>query len=310
MAINMAKTIKEERLRWALPIINKEIRLVDAVRVFPYGKRSLERWVAAYKKYGESELEPKSTAPKSNPNETPIRIKERIKEIRKKKNQCALKIKWDLEDEGTTINERTVGNILKKENLVRKYRTRRIKCKYIKAERLPGDLVEIDVKYVPGTINGKKHYQYTAIDCSSKWRYLAAYDDESSLSSIRFLKRVMRHFPHRIKAIKTDNHANFTNWAIGANRRSDRTIKTLHALDVFCSTHGITHYLIDPGKPAQNGCVERSHRTDQEKFYDKNKFRSFGDLKRKLIRWNMEYNNTKHCGLDDKTPNQILVESR
>lgn len=273
----------------------------------PYGKRSLERWLAAFKKHGETGLEPKSTAPKSNPKETPIRIKERIMEIRHRKDECALKIKWDLEDEGIFIHERTVGKVLKSNGLVRKYRTTRLKCKYIKAERQPGELIEIDVKYVPGTIEGRKHYQYTAIDCASKWRKLGAYDDESSLSSLMFLKRVIKAFPYPVKAIKTDNHANFTNWAIGSNKRSDRTIKVLHALDMFCSEHGITHYLIDPGKPAQNGTVERSHRTDQEKFYNKNEFKSFADLKRKLFRWNIKYNDTKHCGIGGKTPNQILA---
>ena len=68
----------------------------------------------------------------------------------------------------------------------------------------------------------------------------------------------------------------------------------------------MNHYLIDPGKPAQNGKVERSHRTDQEKFYDENEFTSFEDLKKKLRIWNDGYNNTKHCGLDGKTPNQTL----
>src|SRR3972149_12316437 len=62
MAISMSKTIKEERFRWVLPIIQKEIRLVDAIKVCPYGKRSLERWLAAYRKGGEAALEPKSTA--------------------------------------------------------------------------------------------------------------------------------------------------------------------------------------------------------------------------------------------------------
>lgn len=292
-----------------MPIAQREIRIIDAVKVCPYGKRSLERWLAAYREFGEAGLEPKSTAPKSNPNETPIRIKERIREIREQEEECALKIKWDLEDEGFFIHERTVGKILKRENLVRKYRTARLKCKYIKAERQPGDLIEIDVKYVPGTINGEKHYQYTAVDCASRWRHLAAFDDESSLHSIEFLKEVMRIFPHRIKAIKTDNHSIFTNWAVGSNKRSDRTIKRLHGLDIFCSEKGIIHYLIDPGKPAQNGTVERSHRTDQEKFYDKNEFKSFEDLKIKLICWNMKYNNTKHCGLNGKTPNQILIKN-
>lgn len=309
MATSMAKTIKEERLRWVLPIARGRIRLIDAFKVCPYGKRSLERWLAAYRKFGEDGLEPKSTAPKSNSRETPIRIKERIREIRIQEEECALKIKWDLEDEGIVIHERTIGKILKQENLVRKYRAARLQCKYIKAERKAGDLVEIDVKYVPGTINGRKHYQYTAIDCASRWRRLAAFDDQSSFYTLEFLKDVIRIFPHRIKAIKTDNHSIFTNWAVGANKRSDRTIKRLHALDIFCSKHRITHYLIDPGKPAQNGIVERSHRTDQEKFYDKNKFKSLEDLKIKLIQWNIKYNNTKHCGLKGKTPNQILVEN-
>ena len=46
----MSKTIKEERLRWVLPIERREIKLVDVAKLCPYGKRSLERWAAAYKK--------------------------------------------------------------------------------------------------------------------------------------------------------------------------------------------------------------------------------------------------------------------
>ena len=83
MCINMPKTIKEERLRWILPIYNKEIRLIDAVKVCPHSQRSLERWLSAYRRYGIDGLEPKSTRPKTNPNETPIRTKERIIELRK-----------------------------------------------------------------------------------------------------------------------------------------------------------------------------------------------------------------------------------
>ncbi|MEK7584754.1 MAG: hypothetical protein AAB490_05925 [Patescibacteria group bacterium] len=48
----MAKTIREERLRWVAPIVRHDIKLIDAAKVCPYSKRSLERWVAAYKKGG------------------------------------------------------------------------------------------------------------------------------------------------------------------------------------------------------------------------------------------------------------------
>ncbi len=304
----MAKTIKEERLRWVLPIAEGKIKLVDATKVCPYGKRSLERWLSAYKKHGEAGLEPQSTEPKTQEKETSIRIKERIIEIRKKTKKCALKIHWQLEKEEIHIHERTIGKILKKEKLVRKYRVRKITYKYIRAERKIGELIEIDVKYVPGRIAGERYYQYTAIDTASRWRYLAAYDEQTTYHSILFLKEVIGRFPERIRAIKTDNGSVFTNYYLGTNKRSDMSVKTIHALDIFCRENNIVHYLIDPGKPAQNGTVERSHREDQEKFYEQNKFKNFVDLKRKLKRWNIYYNDLEHCGLNGKTPNEVLRE--
>jgi len=307
MAIHMAKTIKEEKLRWVLPIINKEVRLVDTVNICPYGQRSLERWVAIYKKDGEAGLEPKSTEPKTQPKETPITIKERVIEIRKQTKKCALKIHWQLEKEGIDLNERTVGKILKKEGLVRKYRIKKIKYKYIKAVRQPGELLEIDVKYVPGSIAGRRYYQYTAIDTASRWRYLQTYDEFTSYHSVCFLKEVIRNFPHKIQAVKTDNGQIFTNYYLGATKRSDQTVKTIHALDLFCREKNIIHYLIDPGKPAQNGTVERSHREDQEKFYEQHIFKSAFDLQKKLKVWNTYYNNLEHCGLGGQSPNEFLA---
>ena len=308
MSIRMVKTIKEERLRWVLPITRKEVKLKEATKVCPHSQRSLERWVALYKKLGEAGLEPKSTEPKTQKEETPIWIKERVIEVRKKTKKCALKIHWQLEKEGILIHERTIGKILKKEGLVRKYRVRKIKYKYIRAERQPGDMIEIDVKNVPGRVVGKRYYQYTAIDTSSRWRHLSVYDEQTNFHSILFLKEVIEKFKYKIQAIKTDNGSIFTNYYTSMNKRSDMTVKTLHALDIFCKENNIIHYLIDPGKPAQNGTVERSHREDQEKFYEQNKFKNFNDLQIKLKRWNMYYNDLEHCGLNGKTPNEFLKD--
>ena len=49
--------------------------------------------------------------------------------------------------------------------------------------------------------------------------------------------------------------------------------------------------LIKPRTPRHNGKVERSHRKDQEEFYFKRVFVSFGDFKEKLKRWMIAYNN-------------------
>ena len=270
-----------------------------------------ERWSDGFRhtrKGGEEDLEPRSTEPKTYRTETPIWLKEQIIGIRKKTKKCAKKIHWQLAKEGIHIDARTVGKILKKEGLVKKYRIKRIKYKYIRAERKPGELIEIDVKYVPGPIRNKQYYQYTAIDTSSRWRYLKVYDQQTTHHSIRFLREVMKRFPYTIQAVKTDNHSIFTNYYLGTNKRSDMTVKTVHALDIFCSSQSIVHYLIDPGKPAQNGTVERSHREDEEKFYQQHVFISFIDLQKKLKRWNIYYNDLEHCGLDGKTPNEFLKE--
>ena len=306
MSINMPKTIKEERLRWVLPIYKKDIRLVDAAKVCPYSKRSLERWLSNYRKYKEEGLIPKSTRPKTNPKETPIRIKERIIELRKEKKECALKLKWYLEDEGINIHERTVGKILKKEKLTRNYKSRKIKYKYIRAELLPGEMIEIDVKYVPGKVNNKKYYQFTAIDLSSRWRHLEIYDAQSNYHSIKFLRNVIKKAPFRIKSIKTDNHAIFTNRYTGYLKSSAPFNPRLHALDDFCAKNNIIHYLIDKGKPTQNGTVERSHGSDQRRLYSQEKFNSYENLKYRVRLWNMYYNDLKHISLDGLSPNQFL----
>jgi transposase InsO family protein len=304
--IHMAKDILEERLRWVLPIAKKEVALVDAAKVFPHGKRTLERWVRAYKQGGRAALEPTSTRPKTSPRETPIWLKEKVIALRKEKKVCALKLHWKLEKQDIHINERTVGKILKAEGLVRKYHVKKTKYKYLKATLKPGALIEIDVKFVPGRIAGQRYFQYTAIDVASRWRHLAVYDEQTTNHSVRFLQEVIALFPHTISAIKTDNGSIFTNYYLGTNKRSDMTVKTLHALDQFCAEQNIIHYLIDPGKPAQNGTVERSHRSDQESFYDCNTFKTFNDLRKKLKQWNIEYNDLEHCGLQGKTPNEAL----
>jgi len=302
----MSKTIQEERYRWIKPIIDKEIKLVDIAKVCPYSERSLKRWCKLFRKGGIDALIPKSTRPRTQPNETPIRVKEEVIALRKETGLCALKLHWKLKKKGLFVPVSTTGKILKDEGLVRKYRIRKIKYKYVKVPLQAGELVEIDVKYVPGKVAGRYYFQFTAIDCSSRWRYLRIYDEQIKTNTIDFVKEIMKKFPYEIKAIKTDNHSIFTNRHNGGYARSNLMFPREHLLDRFCREHNIIHYLIDPGKPAQNGKIERSHREDQEKFYEKNIFKNLKELEEKIILWNDYYNDLEHCGLSGKTPNEML----
>jgi transposase InsO family protein len=149
----------------------------------------------------------------------------------------------------------------------------------------PGQRVQIDVKVVPQYCiqdkKWKRYYQYTAIDEFSRLRYLEAYQQANTYSSANFVKKLVRYFKsHKIKieTIQTDNGTEFTSYyRRGEDCHLSLFEQTLEALD-------IRHKRIKPYTPRHNGKVERSHREDQKRFYDKAKFFSFDDFRRQLKR--------------------------
>ena len=63
--------------------------------------------------------------------------------------------------EGVLIDTPHHRKDFEKGGLTRKYHVRKITYKYIRNERKPGELLEIDVKYVPGKIANKRYFQFT-----------------------------------------------------------------------------------------------------------------------------------------------------
>lgn len=305
----MPNSTSEEKLRWIGPILSGDISIKNMARVCPFSERTIKYWLSHYRQYGEVGLVNRSTRPRTSPKDTSIREKERILELRHETHLGALKLHYKLAKEGIYIHERTVGKILKQEGLVRIYRSRKAKPYHKpKVELLPGELVEIDIKYVPSRVAGSRYYQYTAIDCASRWRYLAIYESPSNTDAVKFLIELVKVAPFRIRAVKTDNGVCFTNRYVGYLKSSNPVSPRLHPFDLMAEKLCITHYLIDPGKPAQNGKVERSHRTDQEHFYDLNRFKTLAELKSKLKVWNKYYNELEHIALGGLTPNEMLTK--
>lgn len=123
MTVKMTQTIQQERYLWIKPLIQKKLTYAEVLKTCPHGKRSLERWVSLYKRGGIEALKPQSTEPKTQKKETSIDLKEQVIALRKQTGLCALKLHWRLKKDGIAIHPRTIGKILKKENLVRQYRT-------------------------------------------------------------------------------------------------------------------------------------------------------------------------------------------
>ena len=143
-------------------------------------------------------------------------------------------------------------------------------------------------------------YQYTAIDECTRFRFIAAFKEQSTYSSMRFLEQLIRRFPFKIHKVQTDNGAEFTKRFQAADEENltlfEKALKRL----------GIAHQKIRPYTPRHNGKVERSHRKDNEEFYATHTFYSFEDFKVQLARRNREYNNFPMRPLGWKSPREAL----
>ena len=158
---------------------------------------------------------------------------------------------------------------------------------------------QLDVKFVPtacytGTIP-QKFYQYTVIDEASRERFIFPYLEQSSYSTVDFMKRAFTYFGYQPSIVQTDNGSEFTHI-----KKTDR----VHPLDMFLQPLGITHQLIRPRTPRHNGKVERSHRNDQERFYNYLHFYSYEDLKKQMKAYLKRSNQTPMSVLQWKSPIQ------
>jgi transposase InsO family protein len=160
----------------------------------------------------------------------------------------------------------------------------------------PGHRLQMDVKFlerIPGT--RKRLYQFTAIDDCTRIRVLKVYDACNQTTAIQFADDVLRRLPFRVLTIQTDNGAEF----------QSRFHWHLESRD-------IRHVYIRPRTPRLNGKVERSHRIDDQEFYqllDKHgvtdDIHLFND---KLREWEDYYNyHRPHGALDGQTPYERLM---
>jgi transposase InsO family protein len=160
----------------------------------------------------------------------------------------------------------------------------------------PGHRLQVDVKFlerIPGT--RRRLYQFTAIDDCTRIRVLKIYDACNQRTAKSFIDDVVRRLPFRVLVVQTDNGAEFQSefhWH-------------LESLD-------IRHVYIRPRTPRLNGKVERSHRVDDQEFYQlldqdgiSDDIHLFND---KLREWENYYNYDRpHAALDGQTPYERLL---
>jgi transposase InsO family protein len=91
--------------------------------------------------------------------------------------------------------------------------------------------------------------------------------------------------------------------------RTDRWHEFQALFDWHLADQGIRHVYIKPRTPQLNGKVERSHRTDEQEFYQLLSYTDDVDLERRVTEWETFYNyHRPHGAFAGKTPYEALRE--
>ena len=303
------------REKWIKLHLEQDISIPKLAELAGHHENTLYNWKERYIQFGLVGLINQSRAALHHPNEYTDDIKEKIVLLRTEENNRRIPgpktIKKRLETRyNIEISKSGIAKFLNKNNLIPENKKRRLpKKERIKRCKIhePGELAQLDIKYAVKSFQDSWFYQYSVIDYITGIAYGSIYEIESNLESVLFLKSLTGFYPFKVIGVQTDNDSVFTNRYTGYPKVANPLNPRLHAFDVLCQNLNIKHYLIDKGKPAQNGKVERFHRVCEEEFYQRETFTDLNSLRKKFRDFIYYYNNEReHQGLDDLTPLQKL----
>lgn len=304
----MTKTEQNRALAWRLKILRQAREMprnvAQTCRHFGISRRAFYKWSARYKSHGEAGLCDRPRTPHHSPRATPRAVISKVLYLRERYHFGPGRIANYLQRfHQLTVAVSTVHRILIRYGVNRlpanqkRRPTGRPWHRYEKPQ--PGHRVQVDVKFLERIAGTRKRlYQFTAIDDCTRIRVLKIYDACNQASAISFVDEVIRRLPFRVLVIQTDNGAEFQS-----------------GFHWHLEERDIRHVYIRPRTPHLNGKVERSHRVDDQEFYqllDKDgiadNIHLFND---KLREWEDYYNfHRPHGGLDGQTPYERLLAKK
>jgi transposase len=247
--------------------------VIQACREFNVPRSTFYEWKKAYEKGGKAGLARKKPVVLNHPRKLAQDVVDKILHLRQTYQLGPERIMWYLErDHGIKTSESSVSRTLVRNGMRRlpKSSARRAIHTRRYAKEVPGHHVQIDD--------------------ATRIRALKIYPRHNQQNAIKFVDYVIEKFPFRIHTIRTDRGHEFQaqfHW---------------HVED-----KGMRHVYIRPRSPQLNGKVERSHRTDQEEFYQLLTYPDDVDLNEKLAEWERFYNlDRPHGAFKGKTPYEAL----
>lgn len=249
-------------------------------------------------------LKESSRRPKSSPRQTSPEIEAKILDL-KELGHGALMIHGILHRQKIKLSVTTISHILNERKEVTPFERKRLNPHNKRYELpIPGQRLQMDVKYVPHKVEGKKAYTYVAVDECTRWRFVYTFDCLDHGNTVRFLEMLKEACPFPIVCIQTDNGFEFT---MKLNPHMPKEYE--HPMDTWCRENEIIHRLIPPGVKELNGKVERSHRIDDQYFYWRAPDKCLRTFNEKQQEWMKYYNEERpHYGIGFMTPVEKLQE--
>jgi transposase InsO family protein len=279
-------------------------------------RQCAHRWVARFDAEGDAGLVDRSSRPHHMPTRTSAEVEDQVVTARLEHRRGQ---DWLGPELG--VPARTVSRILRRHQLPRLAECdpltgaviRSSKTTAIRYERdRPGELVHMDVKKIGRIPTGggwKAHgremgstwqrkktrigfdYVHSVVDDHSRFAYSEVLPDERAGTASAFFERALQAFAHvgiTVERVMTDNHWSYTK---------------SHSLAELLAAHHISHKLIRPHCPWQNGKVERFNRTLQTEWAYRQVFTTNDERTAALAPWLNTYNTRRrHSALGGLPP--------
>lgn len=276
---------RDIRFRWYLQV-EKYGKTVDEVcAIFGMTKKTYYKWYKRDHGIGPNEYKPRSRHPDAKIFGI---VADVLVEAKRKYNYGPEKMRLHLGKElGTDVSTTAIYKFYKKKRLIRKPQKRQPWYQPMKRRfraKKPGQNVQLDVKYVPGT-DVRWEYQYRFIDVLTNMQYVITCLDRSAESTVYAFRQAEKSFPFEIMGIQTDNGGEFRG-----------------AFAEFLKGRGIVHRFIPKRSAPWNGKVERANRSVDDEYY-LNATRPWNTVE-EYTRW---YNKKRHHlgkGMHGMTPYQ------
>ncbi len=301
----MTKHEQARLMNWRLKVLQHASdtkNIARTCRHFGISRQAFYKWQARFEAHGAAGLCDRPRRPHRSPRETPREVVSKVLYLRQNYHFGPGRIADYLKRyHRVSLATASVHRILQRHGMNRlpanqKHREHKKRWKRYEKQQ-PGHRLQMDVKFlerIPG--KRKRLYQFTAIDDCTRIRVLKIYDACNQATAVRFLDEVLRRLPFRVLVLQTDNGAEFQSkfhW---------------HAEEL-----GIQHVYIRPRTPRLNGKVERSHRVDDQEFYQLLDQRGVSDdirlFNEKVREWEDYYNfHRPHGALDGQTPYERLMQ--